>query len=175
MPAFDLPAACGFSITNVCNGACDFYGFARDKTLTGPARYTDAGAYSRALPILHRRRIRYLTLQGGEPQVHLEVVRLVSQTVAAGISCALITNGWFLSRYVKLLATAGLCQLIVSLDSDDRAQHKRNRGLDGLDGRFGRRHRPGAHLRPASPSLGSRQPPRRLWRLAEYVAAPEIR
>jgi MoaA/NifB/PqqE/SkfB family radical SAM enzyme len=54
-----LPAVCDFSITNVCNAACDFCGFARDKTLTGPVRYVDAGAYARALPILHRRGIRF--------------------------------------------------------------------------------------------------------------------
>jgi MoaA/NifB/PqqE/SkfB family radical SAM enzyme len=136
MAALDLPAVCDFSITNVCNAACDFCGFARDKTLAGAARYVDANAFSRALPILHRRGIRYLTLQGGEPLVHPDVVRLVSQTVAASISCALITNGWFLSRYIKSLATAGLCQLIVSLDSADLADHERNRGLEGLEGRL---------------------------------------
>ena len=108
MPDLRLPAVCDFSITNVCNAACDFCGFARDKTLIGPARYVDTDAYSRALPILYRRGIRYLTLQGGEPLVHLGVVQLVSQTVATGISCAIITNGWFLSRYIKSLAAAGL-------------------------------------------------------------------
>jgi MoaA/NifB/PqqE/SkfB family radical SAM enzyme len=136
MPNLRLPAVCDFSITNVCNAACDFCGFARDKTLAGAARYVDADAFSQALPILHRRGIRYLTLQGGEPLVHPEVVRLVSQTVAAGISCAIITNGWFLSRYIKSLAAAGLCQLIVSLDSADLAEHERNRGLEGLEGRL---------------------------------------
>jgi MoaA/NifB/PqqE/SkfB family radical SAM enzyme len=131
-----LPAVCDFSVTNVCNAACDFCGFARDKKLTGSARYVDADAFSRALPILHRRGIRYLTLQGGEPLVHPEVVRLVSQTVGASIRCAIITNGWFLLRYVKSLAAAGLCQLIVSLDSADLAEHERNRGLEGLRGRL---------------------------------------
>ncbi|MBV9374898.1 MAG: radical SAM protein [Alphaproteobacteria bacterium] len=136
MPALALPAVCDFSITNVCNAACDFCGFARDKTLAGPARFVDTEAYSRALPVLHRRGIRYLTLQGGEPLVHPDVVRLVSQTVAAGISCAIITNGWFLSRYIRSLADAGLCRLIVSLDSADLAEHERNRGLEGLERRL---------------------------------------
>jgi MoaA/NifB/PqqE/SkfB family radical SAM enzyme len=131
-----LPAICDFSVTNVCNAACDFCGFARDKTLAGAARYVDADAFSRALPILHRRGIRYLTLQGGEPLVHPDVVRIISQTVEAGISCAIITNGWFLSRYIKSLAVAGLCRLIVSLDSADLAEHERNRGLEGLEGRL---------------------------------------
>ena len=132
----NLPAVYDFCITNVCNAACDFCGFARDKPLAGPARYVDTGAFSRALPILHRRGIRYLTLQGGEPLVHPDMVRLVSQTAASGISCALITNGWFLSRYIKSLTAAGLCQLIVSLDSADLAEHERNRGLDGLERRL---------------------------------------
>ena len=70
-----LPAICDVSVTNVCN-AGDFCGFARDKTLAGAARYLDAEAFSRALPILYRRGIRYLTLQGGEPLVNPEVVRL---------------------------------------------------------------------------------------------------
>jgi MoaA/NifB/PqqE/SkfB family radical SAM enzyme len=130
-----LPAVCDFSVTNVCNAACDFCGFARDKKLSGPARYVDADAFSRALPILRRRGIRYMTLQGGEPLVHPDIVRLVAQTAAAGISCAIIT-GWFLPRYIVSLAAAGLAQLIVSLDSARLAEHERNRGLEGLERRL---------------------------------------
>src|SRR6516164_7730787 len=114
-----LPGVCDVSVTNVCNAACDFCGFARNKTLAGAARYVDADAYFRALPILHRRGIRYLTLQGGEPLVHPDIVRLVSETAGAGISCAMITNGWFLPRYISDLAGAGLDQLIISIDSAD--------------------------------------------------------
>jgi MoaA/NifB/PqqE/SkfB family radical SAM enzyme len=136
MPHYDLPAVCDISITNVCNAACDFCGFARDKTLAGPARYLDADAFSRALPILYRRRIRYLTLQGGEPLVHPDIVRLVSATTAAGISCAVITNGWFLPRYIDSMASAGLDRLIISVDSADLAEHERNRGLEGLERRL---------------------------------------
>jgi MoaA/NifB/PqqE/SkfB family radical SAM enzyme len=136
MPNFVLPAVCDVSVTNVCNAACDFCGFARDKTLAGPARYVDANAFARALPILHRRGIRYITLQGGEPLVHPDIVRLVSATAAADISCAVITNGWFLPRYIEPLAAAGLSRLIVSIDSADLAEHERNRGLEGLERRL---------------------------------------
>lgn len=59
-----LPAVCDVSVTNVCNAACDFCGFSRDKTLAGPRRYIDPAAFARALPILHRRGIRHLTFQG---------------------------------------------------------------------------------------------------------------
>jgi MoaA/NifB/PqqE/SkfB family radical SAM enzyme len=132
----ELPAVCDFSVTNVCNASCDFCGFARDKTLTGPARYVDADEFSRALPILHRRGIRYMTLQGGEPLVHPDIVRLVSQTAAAGISCAIITNGWFLPRYIGSLVAAGLERLIVSIDSAELAERERYRGLEGLERRL---------------------------------------
>src|SRR5271166_2916023 len=133
---FELPAVCDVSVTNVCNATCDFCGFARDKTLAGAARYLDVDVFSRALPILHRRGIRYMTLQGGEPLVHPDIVRLVSQTAAAGISCAVITNGWFLPRYVGSLVAAGLDRLIISIDSADLSEHERNRGLDGLERRL---------------------------------------
>ena len=136
MPNYTLPAVCDVSVTNGCNAACDFCGFARDKTLAGPARYVDADAFSRALPILHRRGIRYMTLQGREPLVHPDIVRLVSKTAAAGISCACITNGWFLPRYIESLAAAGLSRLIISIDSADLGEHERNRGLEGLERRL---------------------------------------
>ena len=132
----ELPAVCDVSITNICNAACEFCGFARDKTLVGAARYISADAFAQALPILHRRGIRYMTLQGGEPLVHPDIVRLVSETVTAGISCAVITNGWFLPRYIERLAAAGLDRLIISMDSADVTEHERNRGLEGLERRI---------------------------------------
>jgi MoaA/NifB/PqqE/SkfB family radical SAM enzyme len=119
-----LPAICDISVTNVCNAACDFCGFSRDKTLRGPARYIDVQNFNSALAILWRKRIRYVTLQGGEPLVHPEIVRLVSLTAASGISCGVITNGWFLPRYIDRLAAAGLSRLVISLDSADLGDHE---------------------------------------------------
>lgn len=136
MPTSILPAICDLSVTNVCNAACDFCGFARDKTLIGPARYVDIGELSRALPILRRRGIRFMTLQGGEPLVHPDIVGLVSQIAGAGISCAIITNGWFLPRYIDPLISAGIDRLIVSIDSADLAEHEHHRGLPGLERRI---------------------------------------
>ena len=77
-----------------------------------------------------------MTLQGGEPPVHPDIVRLVSQTTEAGISCAVITNGWFLARYIDALAAAGLDRLIVSIDSANLTEHEHNRGLEGLERRL---------------------------------------
>jgi hypothetical protein len=68
--------------------------------------------------------------------VHPDIVRLVSVTATAGISCAVITNGWFLPRYIGSLASAGLDRLILSIDSANLAEHERNRGLEGLEPRM---------------------------------------
>ena len=127
-----LPAICDVSVTNLCNAACDFCGFARDKNLAGPRRYIDLAGFSRAVPIMRRRRIRYVTFQGGEPLVHPEIVALVKAAAQGGIECGLITNGWFLPDHIEALATAGLKRLLVSIDSDSMAKHELNRGLEGL-------------------------------------------
>src|SRR5262249_17020836 len=110
--------------------------FSRDKKLVGARRYIDLQDFVRALPVLRRRRIRYMTLQGGEPLVHPDINALVAAATQAGIKCGLITNGWFLLRHIDALANAGLWRLSISLDSADMAQHEANRGLAGLGGRI---------------------------------------
>lgn len=131
-----IPAVCDVSVTNLCNAACDFCGFSRDKHLVGPRRHIDLGEFSRALPLLRRRRVRYMTFQGGEPLVHPDIVGLVAAATRAGIQCGLITNGWFLPQHVDDLAAAGLKRLIVSIDSDRMSAHEANRGLQGLKPRI---------------------------------------
>ncbi|MEX3634250.1 radical SAM protein [Paraburkholderia sp. BR14320] len=135
-PRNPLPAVCDVSVTNVCNAACDFCGFSREKNLAGPRRYLDPDEFARALPILRRRRIRYMTLQGGEPLVHPQIASLVASATRAGIQCGVITNGWFLPRHIKQLAEAGLKRLLISIDSADMREHEHNRGLRGLEARI---------------------------------------
>jgi MoaA/NifB/PqqE/SkfB family radical SAM enzyme len=127
-----VPAVVDISVTNVCNAACDFCGFARDKGLAGPRRYLNAAEFARALPILARRRVRYVNFQGGEPLLHPGIAELVSAAAGCGMHAALITNGWFLPQQAGALAEAGLQRLMISLDSERLAAHERNRGLAGL-------------------------------------------
>jgi MoaA/NifB/PqqE/SkfB family radical SAM enzyme len=162
-----LPAICDVSVTNVCNAACDFCGFARDKNLAGPRRYIDLDGFSRALPILRRRRIRYLTFQGGEPLVHPDIVALVRAATQAGVECGLITNGWFLPDHIEALVAAGLRRLLVSLDSHSMPKHDLNRGLVGLHRRIadGIARARGLGI-PTSASVT-------MSRLVDYEALPE--
>jgi molybdenum cofactor biosynthesis enzyme MoaA len=123
-----LPVVSDVSVTNVCNAAYDFCGFARDKMPVGPRRYIDPDASAQALPILRRRGIRYITLQRYEPLGHPHIVRLVAEVAAASMQAAIITNGRFLLRDFGSLIAAGLKSLITSVDSADLAVHEHNRG-----------------------------------------------
>lgn len=163
-----LPAVCDVSVTNVCNAACDFCGFARDKTRVGARRYVDLEEFRRALPILRRRNVRYMTFQGGEPLVHPEIDALVAAASAAGLHCGLITNGWFLPRHIEGLAAAGLKRLLVSIDSDSVAKHETNRGLEGLCGRIAQGVASAARLGIPTWACVT------VNRLVDYEALPEL-
>src|SRR5215831_4842440 len=119
-----VPAVCDVSVTNVCNAACDFCSFARDKGVVKDHRWLDAGRFADALPILHRRGIRYVNFQGGEPLLHRAIDRLVADVRAAGMRPALITNGWWLPKKIDDLAAAGLGTLLISIDSHSMPAHE---------------------------------------------------
>lgn len=131
-----VPAVCDVSVTNVCNATCGFCSYAHDKQLVKEKRWIDRAEFARALPILHRRGIRYLNFQGGEPLLHPEIDRLVADTRAAGVRPAVITNGWLLPQKIESLAAAGIGTLLVSIDSHSLEEHERNRGLRGVGERI---------------------------------------
>jgi len=131
-----VPAVCDVSVTNVCNAACDFFSYARDKDVVRERRWIDRSALARALAILYRRGIRYLAFQGGEPLLHPDIIAMVRDVRALGIRPALITNGWLLPQHIEALVAAGLGTLLVSIDSHSMAAHEANRGLRGLGERI---------------------------------------
>lgn len=163
-----VPAVCDVSITNACNAACDFCCYARDKNIVTKKHWMDRREFARALPILHRRGIRYLNFQGGEPLLHPEIDGLVTDTHAAGIQPAVITNGWLLPQKIDGLVAAGLGTLLVSIDSHSLSAHERNRGLEGL----GERVRMGlaAARRNGIPTLASVT----VSRLVQYDLLPGL-
>jgi MoaA/NifB/PqqE/SkfB family radical SAM enzyme len=131
-----VPGVCDVSVTNVCNATCDFCSFAHDKGIVRDRRWLDMAKFTEALPILHRRGIRYVNFQGGEPLLHPGIDRLVAGVCAAGMRPAVITNGWLLPQKIGDLAAAGLGTLLVSIDSHSMDAHERNRGLRGLGERI---------------------------------------
>lgn len=133
--SFFIPAVCDVSVTNACNANCSFCSFARSKGYSQPKVWIDAEKFIDALPIMHRRGIRHLTFQGGEPLLHPEIAVLVSQASAAGMEVGVITNGFLLPQHIESLAQGGLSFLHVSIDSHSMDTHERNRGLLGLGAR----------------------------------------
>src|SRR5215469_12583380 len=127
-----VPSACDVSVTNACNATCSFCSYAYDKQIIKDKRWIDQAGFARALPILHRRGIRYVTFQGGEPLLHPRIADLVADTRSVGMRPGVITNGWLLPQKIESLINAGLCTLLVSIDSHSLADHERNRGLPGV-------------------------------------------
>jgi len=130
-----MPAVCDVSVTNACNASCHFCSFARDSAVHSPA-WIDPKGFADALPIMYRRGIRYLTLQGGEPLLHPAIEVLISDARSAGMRVGLITNGWLLPQHIEPMAKAGLSFLFVSIDSHSMDEHECNRGLPGLGARI---------------------------------------
>lgn len=133
-----VPAICDVSVTNACNATCSFCSYAYDKQIVKDRKWLDRADFRRALPFLHRRGIRYLNFQGGEPLLHKDIQGLVADTVAAGIRPAVITNGWLLPQKIEGLISTGLGALLVSIDSHSLADHEKNRGLPGVGERIRR-------------------------------------
>ncbi|MET1029316.1 MAG: radical SAM protein, partial [Dongiaceae bacterium] len=112
-----VPAVSDVSVTNVCNATCSFCSFAHDKDLVTDRRWLDRDGWRRALPILHRRGIRYVNFQGGEPLLHPQIEGLIADARSIGMKPGLITNGWLLPQKMQVIAEAGLGRLLISIDS----------------------------------------------------------
>ena len=130
------PALCNVAVTNSCNAACDFCNFARGKVGADNLRWIDADLFDRALAILHKRDIRYISFFGGETLLHPRLAEMIAQTVACGMGPAVITNGWLLPGQLDELAAAGLETVYISIDAAAIADHEDNRGLKGLGERI---------------------------------------
>jgi MoaA/NifB/PqqE/SkfB family radical SAM enzyme len=90
------PALCNVAVTNSCNAACDFCNFARGKVGASNLRWIDADLFGRALEILHKRDIRYVSFFGGETLLHPRLAEMIAIAVDNGMGPAVITNGWLL-------------------------------------------------------------------------------
>jgi len=130
------PALCNVAVTNACNATCDFCNFAYNKQRVGKLRWIDADRFDRALDILHRRDIRYVSFFGGETLLHPRLSDMVAMVVARNMGPAVITNGWLLPARLDQLAEAGLKTVYISIDSARFDAHEVHRGLKGLGERI---------------------------------------
>ncbi len=130
------PAVCNIAVTNSCNAGCDFCNFARGKVPARHLRWIDVDHFDRALAILFKRDIRYLSFFGGETLLHPRLAEMIAMAVSIGMGTAVITNAWLLPTRLDELAAAGLRTVYISIDAATMAGHEANRGLGGLGRRI---------------------------------------
>jgi MoaA/NifB/PqqE/SkfB family radical SAM enzyme len=130
------PALCNVAVTNSCNATCDFCNFAYNKHRVGKLRWIDADQFGRALDILYKRDIRYVSFFGGETLLHPRLHEMIAMVVERDMGPYVITNGWLLPARLEQLAEAGLRTVYVSIDSARIDEHGTNRGLKGVGERI---------------------------------------
>lgn len=127
------PSTCQFAITNVCNAACDFCNFSRDKLERDQSRSVTLEEGFRSLAILRSQGVGFMVFTGGEPTVHRHWVDLLKESDRLGMVNLMVTNGSTLSpRTVERFIEASLAGVIISIDSQDLMLHEQNRGLPGV-------------------------------------------
>lgn len=127
------PGYLQFAITNRCNADCGFCGFAHSKLDRAAWRSVTLEQVRDVVDICRKNRIGYLLFVGGEPMLHRDVVRMIRYAAESGIRPMLCTNGaLFTDQNIRALANAGLCSVIVSIDTHDVGQHEKNRRLPGV-------------------------------------------
>ncbi|MFA5503958.1 MAG: radical SAM protein [Vulcanimicrobiota bacterium] len=127
------PSTCQFAITNVCNAACDFCNFSRDKLERSQSRWVSLEDGLRSLEILRTQDVGFMVFTGGEPTVHPNWVEFLEASDKLGMVNLMVSNGSTLSpRTVEKFQQANLSGIIVSIDSQDLAMHEKNRGLKGV-------------------------------------------
>lgn len=115
-------------VLEACNADCFMCGFAlsRDRYRMSPAVFSDVIAQAQDLGV------GFVRFTGGEPLMHREIETLISVAARARLKSSLITNGNMLAARASGLASAGLNQVIVSLDSGEPAEHDQYRNTPGL-------------------------------------------
>lgn len=136
-------------LTNKCNMRCSFCDF-----------WPNVAPRSEELTVEDYRRLGrelaemgtfLISVEGGEPTVRPDLVRIVEALSEHHIT-ALFTNGWLLTRELaKSLYSAGLVHANVSIDYPDAARHDAKRGLEGA---FDRAWTAVDHFRDAAPRGG---------------------
>lgn len=127
------PSTCQFAITNVCNAACDFCNFSRDKLPKAEGKSVSLEDGLRSLEILRSQGVGFMVFTGGEPTVHRDWVELLKTSDRLGMVNLMVTNGSTLSeRTIEKFQEASLSGVIISIDSQDLTRHEENRGLKGV-------------------------------------------
>lgn len=124
------PGYLQFAITNLCNAKCGFCGFAAGRLDPEKRRTVTLDQAKDVIRIAVKNGIGYLLFVGGEPLLHRDLPHMVRFAAESGLRPMICTHGALWNEQnMRLLASQGLCSVIMSIDSHDAARHEKNRGL----------------------------------------------
>ena len=129
------PEAITFFLTRLCNLRCKMCGQWGDN---GAAKSQESELLKARLSLEEIRKIvdeisafrPNITLFGGEPLLHPDILKIISYIKGKGLHCLMITNGTLLPELAAGLVEAGLDELNVSVDGPGQL-HDQIRGLPG--------------------------------------------
>ncbi len=126
-----MPILCNYYVTFRCNAFCEFCHFADHKSFrdTNLARLEDVVCN---LPELSRLGVKFIDFTGGEPLLNSDLPAMLTEAKARGFLTSVTTNCLLYPGTAERLK--GVVDLLhFSLDSADREQHDRIRGVKCFD------------------------------------------
>jgi len=117
------------SVTSRCNYRCVFC-HSEGYSLENPGNELDPRDWGFVASVASSLGIKYYKLTGGEPLVRSDIVEIVENIREYGGIVSLVTNGYYLDKYVKGLAEAGVEHINVSLHSLNPIKYREITGGD---------------------------------------------
>ena len=121
------PVLCNYYLTYRCNAACSFCDI-----WERPSPYVTLESARQNLRDLRKLGVRVVDFTGGEPLLHRQLDQLLAEAKSLGMITTVTTNGLLYPKYAERLK-GRVDMLHFSLDSPDRDEHDRSRGVKCFD------------------------------------------
>lgn len=121
------PVLCNYYLTYRCNAKCGFCDI-----WERPSPYIHIKNFEENLKHLKKLGVKILDLTGGEPLLHRELDELLKLAKKYGFITTLTTNCLLYPKWAERIS--GLVDMLhFSLDSPDKEEHNKSRGVDCYD------------------------------------------
>lgn len=115
-------------ILEACNAGCFMCDFRHSKDTYRLSIEEYTSIVDRSIPD----GLEYVRFTGGEPLKHNDIVKFIEIANERGIKTSIISNGYYLPEMCESLKSAGLSQIIVSIDGASAKTHNRYRNTKDL-------------------------------------------
>ena len=123
------PSVVSFAVTDRCNSECEHCIFRSKREEKTPMNLEEI---SRCIREFHELGVISVTMVGGEPLMHPDIVQIINLFGKTKINLVVFTNGSLLAEKAASLRRAGLNRVMVSIDFPDPEKHdafRKHRGL----------------------------------------------